>query len=93
MLLNINYQLQDQAPSTTTIGIRAQVGWELRTKGKISDLAQGLSTTAMVGLLLEQLRADGELPEGVATDQQLSARLVDINPQGDETATPTSGAA
>lgn len=93
MLLTIAYQLQDAEPTKATISIRAQVGWELRTKGKITDLANGLTTTAMVGLLLEQLRAAGELPDGVATEQQLAARLVDLNPEAEEGATPTSGAA
>lgn len=95
MLITIAYQLQDAAPTQTTIGIRAQVGWELRTKGKITDLANGLTTTAMVGLLLEQLRADGALPEGVVNEATLAAQLIDLNPSADdaENADPTDGAA
>jgi len=95
MLISIAYQLQGAEQTQTTIGIRAQVGWELRTKGKITDLANGLTTTAMVGLLLEQLRADAALPDGVVNEATLAAQLVDLNPVADETdaATPTDGAA
>ena len=91
MLLTLGYDL-GEGPRTVTVGIRAQVGWELRTKSKISDLGTGITSTAMVGLLLEQLKADGDLPEGAVNELTLSAMLKDINPVDDDvSAGPTNG--
>jgi hypothetical protein len=79
MRLGIKYDIGD-GPQEAVAGVRAQVGWELRTKKTIGDFASAFSVAGLVGLLFEQLKIDGTLPEGVATEQQLAARLVDIDP-------------
>jgi hypothetical protein len=77
--LAIEYDLGD-GKQTLIVGVRAQVGWELRTKRKISDIANGLAITDIVGLLYEQLKVDDNLPIGAVNDLTLAGLLQDINP-------------
>lgn len=68
-------------PEVASIGVQAQVAWELRTKRKIGSMAEDVSMTDMVGLLMEQLRIDGKLPDGVVNELTLSKHLVDMDPE------------
>jgi hypothetical protein len=77
--LAIEYDLGNEK-QTLVVGVRAQVGWELRTKRKISDIANGLAITDIVGLLYEQLKVDDNLPVGAVNDLTLAGLLHDINP-------------
>jgi hypothetical protein len=74
----LDYDLGD-GTKRAVVGVQAQVGWELRTKKKIGSLADGYSITDMVGLLQEQLRVDGLLPDGVVNETGLSKRLVELD--------------
>lgn len=74
------------------IGPGAQVGWELRTKQKISGMADGVGVADLVIMLAEQLRLEGEV---IPTDTKAFANtLLDIDPvdMDDEKADPTQGA-
>ena len=63
------------------IGPGAQVGWEIRTKRRVSDLGDGVGVQDMVVMLMEQLRQEGE---DVGTDARRFANsLSDINPVAD----------
>jgi hypothetical protein len=73
------------------VGIQAQVAWELRTKRKIGSIADGVSMVDMVGLLLEQMKIDGTIPDGAVNEATLSRHLVDLTPvaEDDGEADPT----
>ena len=91
MKLGLAYDLGD-GEQTVTVGPLAQVKWELRTKKKIGDIANGMAMTDLVGLLLEQLKVDETVPVGAVNEQTLAGMLADINPV-DLTADPTQEAA
>lgn len=79
MKLTVDYDMGDGV-QRAVIGVQAQVGWELRTHKKIGAIADGYAVTDMVGLLMEQLRIDGRLPDGVVNETGLSRRLIDLDP-------------
>lgn len=60
------------------ISPRAMVAWELATKQKISDFANGISIGDLSTLLFEQMRVDGDAP---GTKAELIGQLVDIGPK------------
>lgn len=65
-------------PEELPIGPQAMVAWELKTKSKISKIADdGLGVDDLVTMLWEQLRVDGSAPTSRA---DLLASLVDIEP-------------
>lgn len=78
MKLTIDYDLGD-GTQRAVVGVQAQVGWELRTKKKIGSMAEGYAIVDMVGLLMEQLRIQGLLPEGVVNEAGLSKHLIDLD--------------
>ena len=91
MKLGLTYDL-GEGEQTATVGPLAQVKWEGRTKKKIGDIANGMAMTDLVGLLLEQLRVEGNIPDGAVNEATLAGLLVDINPV-DLSADPTQEAA
>jgi hypothetical protein len=93
--LSIKYDL-GAGEQLAVVGVRAQVGWELRTKKRISDIADGFAMTDVVGLLFEQLKVDDMLPIGAVNDLTLAGLLVDINPAAnpeDDVVVPTDAGA
>lgn len=89
MRLGIKYDIGN-GPQNIVVGVQAQVGWELRNKRAIGDFAKAFSVEGLVGLLFEQLKVAQALPDGVTTAKDLTALLVDIDPDDVPTpATPT----
>jgi hypothetical protein len=67
----------------------ATVGWELKTKQKISDLANGLGIGDLVTLLYLQMKKDGDAPP---TEQALLDDLEDIRPEIENPTSPPQAA-
>ena len=88
MKLGIEYDTGD-GPKMVVVGVQAHVGWELRTKNAIGDLAKAFTVNGLTGLLFEQLRIDNNLPADVKTEKDLVAVLVDIDPAELPDARPT----
>lgn len=91
MKLAIKYDL-GAGEQLAIVGVRAQVGWEIRTKRKIGDIADGLAMTDIVGLLYEQLKVEDALPVGAVNDLTLAGLLLDIDP-AETPADPTDAGA
>lgn len=67
----------------------ATVGWELKTKQKVSDLANGLGVGDLTTLLYLQMKRDGDAP---ATEQALLDDLEDITPKIEGPTSPAPAA-
>lgn len=91
MKLTVSFD-RGNGTETRTIGPGAQVGWELKTKQKISDLGDGVGMADVVIMLAEQLRMEGEV---IPTDVRAFANtLIDITPEdSDESAGPSDAGA
>ena len=76
MRVVIRYDVGD-GPQERRIGPQALVGWELATKQRMSDLANGFGVGDMATMLYEQMRADGDAPP---TRAALLQMLVDVEP-------------
>jgi len=82
----IRYDL-GEGEQVRRIGPQALVGWELASKQRMSDLANGFGIGDMVTMLFEQMKADGDAP---VTRGDLLRSLVDISPENDQDADPQS---
>lgn len=71
------------------ISPQAVVGWELATKQKMSDFANGMGVGDLVEMLYEQMKIDGDAP---ATKKELLASLVDIAPKNPAPTSPDAEA-
>lgn len=85
MKVTVRYDL-GAGPVDRVISPRAMVGWELATKSKMSDLAQGIAMGDLVTMLYHQMKADGDAP---ASQADLLDALVEIGPELDGSV-PTS---
>lgn len=91
MLLKVKFD-RGNGDEEVTISPRAQIGWELKTGGKISQLTQGIGIRDMVIMVMEQLKAQGETVPN--TPEKFADDLVDINPIApDDEEGPTEPAA
>lgn len=60
-----------------TVGPRAQIAWEIRTRSKISALASNMGMADLAALSYEQAKIDGNAP---STEAAYIETLLDLDP-------------
>jgi hypothetical protein len=71
--IQVSVEVRGQEPRTVRITPMAIIGWERQTGKRLSDLGDGMSLSDVSVMTYEQVRLQGEIPEGLSMDGWLAS--------------------